>query len=247
MKVESLKFEKWISGLTTAGLNQIISYKVYINEVCITANLPDIDFEDDLLQIDVCTECFYIGCASGGYVQVLGDKDIVIWKEPLLNREDDYAKCQYGHSYALKYGTIFWDRELFTTFLKQYNYDEDKIQFSKHISVDQAKDMWRIYGSKCYEPKSIDSYSIQTLERDFLAFYSDEMEDEECKNLFKKSMMDWNLAKEVNLVSIPGASQKVAVIFDFTQKFREWDFAHIVGEKLLYPVGDGFAFELKIQ
>lgn len=246
MKVENLKFEKWISGLTTAGVDLITSYKVYINDICITSNLPQIDFEDDLLQIDVCTECFYIGCASGGYVQVLKDKDVIIWKEPLLHTNDDYERCQYGHSYGLKYGTIFWDRGLFTTFLKHYNYDESKILFPERISVDQAKDMWRIYGSKCFEPKSIDSYSIDTLERNFLAFYSEGIEDKECINLFKKAKMDWDLAKEVNLVRLQEESQKVVAIFDFTQEFREWDFIHIDGEKILYPVGDGFAFELKL-
>lgn len=245
MKVKYLKFEKWISGLTTAEINHMTSYKVYINDICITSNLPELDFEDNLLQIDVCTECFYIGCASGGYVQVLKDKDIIVWKEPLLNTNGDYERSQYTHSYGLKYGTIFWDKELFNTFLKQYNYDESNILFAGNISIDQARDMWRIYGSKCFEPKSIDSYPIDTLERNVLTLYSEGLEDEGCNNLFRKAKTDWNMAKEVSLVRLPEKSQKVIVIFDFEQEFREWDFIHLIGEKILYPIGDGFAFELK--
>lgn len=245
MKVENLKFEKWISGLTTAEIDHMTSYKVYINDICITSNLPAIDFEDDLLQIDVCTECFYIGCASGGYVQVLKDKDIIIWKEPLLNTNDDYERCQYTHSYGLKYGTIFWDRQLFNTFLKHYNYNESDILFTENISVDQAKDMWRIYGSKCLEPKSIDSYPIDAIERCFLTLYSEGLEDERCIDLFNKAKMNWDMAKEVKLVNLPEKSQKVIAIFDFEQDFREWDFIYLNGQQVLYPVGDNFAFELK--
>lgn len=248
MKVENFKIEKWISGLTTAELSGIVSYKLYINDICITENLPEIEFEDALLQIDVCTECFYVGCSSGGYVQVLIDNDIVIWKEPLLANADAYEECQYGCSYGLKYGTIFWSKELFKNLLNCYNIqlDFDNEPFNDKISVKQAKDLWRIYGSKCLQPKSIGSYSIGKLEENFLAYYSDKIDDEECFELFKRAKKDWNKARKANLVYIPENAEKVTVIFDVIDGYREWDFIYKVGERVLYPVGDNFMIELEV-
>lgn len=236
-----------VKSISSARFKDFKTYELIINGISITSNLPCLEVEEGLIQIDVCDECFTVGCASGGYVQAFLIDKLVIWKEPLVQDKDPYKVNQYRGSYGLKFGTIYWSIEKYKEFLDIYDVSmkNEDIFAADFLDINQARDLWRIYGSKCYMPNSLDSLSIEWLEEQFLSMYSEEKNNDECLTLYKGLKAKWDKGKKVTIVNLADDVIKVTVIFDVVQGYREWDFISYKGDKLYFPIGDGFALEIQ--
>jgi hypothetical protein len=115
MLVENFQVKTIITTRHKYNTKQLI-----INGNVITNNFPDYELEGDFLQIDVCDECMTIGCASGGYVQVLHVSNLVLWKAPLTDGMDKFHTCQYTSSYHMLFGTIFWPTNKYECLLNYF-------------------------------------------------------------------------------------------------------------------------------
>jgi hypothetical protein len=241
MKVES--FELRSIPINTQSI-QDISYKLIINGLEIPSNLPSVEYEDDLLQIDVCEECLTIGCSSMGYVQVITANEIVIWKEPLFDDKNEHAI--YQNAFALSEGTFFWPLNIYQQLMKLYNiqFNPVKFELSSGDLKKHGYDMWRIYGSKKFESETNDSLEINFLEEYFLTFEADNHTDEECWEIYKNAKRNWNISSSARLIQIPEGAKKISVIFDKVTSFTEWDILYFTNEFIYYPIGDGFAIKL---
>lgn len=205
------------------------------------------ELEDNMLQIDVCEECFTSGCASGGYVEIINCDHFVIWKEPCTYYLDDYWKSHYTPAYGLKQGTIFWPKDLYSHYLNAFGSSlaeyKDIVQ-SDIIDVLQAKDLWRIYGSRCLHSTTIDSYELERLEEQFDFMYSEEFDHNGCHDFYIRAKEKWAKSHSAKIVSYPTDYNKIIVAFRTIKGYKEWDAIVYVGEKLYFPVGDCFAVEL---
>jgi len=145
----------------------------------------------------------------------------------------------------LKYGTIYWPRNLYTEFLKSFpeRWSDREIP-DFHLDNAQALDLWRIYGSKKMVSNSIHSYEFGRLEDNFLTMYSDDgKSDEDCLQLYKNSKLVLNKLDQVTIIEIPPDAIKYTVMFDYTD-YGEWDFVYVKDSKHYYPVGDGLGIEV---
>ncbi|MDT8901590.1 hypothetical protein [Anaeroselena agilis] len=233
MKVENLELISWTSGLTSAGLNSIQSYKLYLNGKLASRNIPYVEFENELLQIDVCEECFTVGCSSGGYVQILKSGDTVIWKQPLVTAR---SRLITG-AYILNYGSIYWPAERFYSFLEVFRCNEKKL--SEGITPMQGIDLWAIHGNKSMKTGVGLNYPLERLEENFLVVYSDVFSNEESFDVYKRARKRLGSYKQCNLIEIPHKAININVMFDI-DGCGIWDCLYIMDEEIVYSIGDGY-------
>ena len=128
----------WTSGQTSAGLNAIQSQKLLLNGLLFATNIPTIFTIENLIQIEICSECFEPGCSSGGYVQVFDENELIIWKEPL----NEISNIREEPAQELRHGTVFWERELYRSFMKETTKNNNF--HSEKLSTKQAIDLCRL-------------------------------------------------------------------------------------------------------
>jgi hypothetical protein len=245
MKVERFELKSWISKHTSADMENISSCRLLLNGVLMSDNLPLIEMNKNFLQIDVCEECFHVGCSSQGYVQVFVEGDWIIWKEILYEDFIEERRYDFMSAFSLKYGTIFWPRPLYIELLHSFPERwSDRHLPTVPLNGRQVVDLWRIYGSKMMMPESIDSYSLPRLEENFLTMYSDDgKSEEECRELFKRMKANLHTIEKISMVELPQDTIKYTVMFDYNGH-GEWDFLHVAGDKRFCPIGDGLALEI---
>ena len=90
----------------------------FINNIKISNNFCEYELENDMLQIDICDECFSVGCSLNDYVQEIVCDKFIIWKEPLIAKEPykDFVSASAG----LEQGTIIWPKNLYLDLLRKF-------------------------------------------------------------------------------------------------------------------------------
>ncbi|MDQ0194595.1 hypothetical protein [Paenibacillus wynnii] len=237
MKVNSFELMSWISGKTSAGLSAIQSQKLFLNGVLFSSNIPSVYTIGNLIQIEICSECFEPECSSSGYVQVFGEDELIIWKEP-LNEISDIREDPVNE---LIHGTVFWEKELFYSFMNEVM-NNNSVHIER-LSIKQAIDLWRLNAlSSISFPRY---YDFDRLEEDIMGFYSSELSSEETKHLYFKSKN--NLLKlisninSIRIVTIDENAIKLIAMIE-TDPYKEWNCLYINDDKIIYPIGDNYGF-----
>jgi hypothetical protein len=115
--------------------------ELFINGIRFSSNIPYIDIWDNYIQIEACSHCNSMGCNDKGFVEVILEDKIIIWKEPTNNNSDKQSSLFDGVK-AFNNGSLIWDIESYKTFLLSFG--ENIENQDKHLAtVDQAYDLWR--------------------------------------------------------------------------------------------------------
>jgi len=199
-----------------------------------------------MLQLDnFCDHCFSVGCGGGGYVQILKFDDFILWKEPIICNSNDEGL--YFSAQGLRCGTIFWPQDLYFQFLKKfgsrYDYydDYEKIFKNYELPVSQAKDLWRINGSRSINSSTIDLYSLEELEEKFDFMYFEDYDYEKCLQLYNTAKKQLDTAQKAQIVILPNNAASLVITFQILGKYLEWSTLSYVNNQFYYPVGDNFA------
>lgn len=241
MIVSSYELIPWYSGLTSAGLNQFASKSLLLNGIRISRNLPTIESCDNLIQVDVCDECFQPGCSSEGFVQVFGLDHFVIWKEPYIENDESRTGAIYG----LKDGSIYWDASLYASFLAQFDHAANQHHIAD-LTSRQAFDLWRIHGAKTIFPQHTSVYySLERLEEEVIGFYSSEVSGERSKEIYFMAKLALQTAgkRELTLHERPAAAVAIIAMSD-SNAYMEWECIYFDNGTYYYPVGDQLVVRL---
>ncbi|MGO4549340.1 hypothetical protein AB4Z29_31640 [Paenibacillus sp. 2TAB23] len=240
MRVSTYELISSSSGLTAAGLDQIASRSLLLNGIRISGNLPSIEIRENLIQLDVCEECFQPGCSSEGFVQVFKLANWVIWKLPYI--ETDEART--GAASGLKDGSIYWEASLYASFLAEFNHTAN--QHAAGLTSRQAFDLWRIHAVKTIFPQHISAYySLEQLEEEVIGFYSSELSGEQSKEIYFMAKHELHTGgnRELSLLERPDAS--VAIIaMSYSNAYKEWECIYYDNGTYYYPVGDQLVVRL---
>jgi hypothetical protein len=245
MKVKNFKLEEWVSGKTSANLENISSYKLYINNILFSANLPCLESgEDQLLQVEVCDQCFIPGCNLGGYVQILAVQNQIIWKAPLSVEGDESSTRQYLPAGMLKYGTVFWPAETYLKFIATFDQSTNSLKLlKKDISYGQAYDLWRLHASNSICPGRNCNLSIIQIKEKVVTIHSENHNLSNSWEIYKTATNQWESTKIFSWTSIPLAAEKITLYFD-VKDFTQWDSIFFDEKKFYFPIGDGYAWEV---
>ncbi|NOU92128.1 hypothetical protein GC093_02610 [Paenibacillus sp. LMG 31456] len=215
------------------------TYQLIINNELIANRFLEVDLKGTFMQLDVCEMCDSQGCSDMGYIEILEEANTIIWKEP-LNTHIDVEYWQYQAASGLRVGTIFWSIEDFKNLCNITNNSwERNVVSHKGISVEDAYDLWRIYGSKCFMPNYHYSYQLDIIEDNILGMYAIDFSEDECTELYKSLKNKWNTYSKVELLRVSNDMRKVTFMFD-TPIYREWDFIYYVEGKFFYAIGDDY-------
>jgi hypothetical protein len=240
MRVKTYKLIPWISGLTSAGLNNFPSNKLILNGVCISENVPDVLSCDNLIQIDICGECFMPGCTSSGYVQVFEKENIVIWKEP-YNKQFEISE---EPARGLNAGTIYWDSAMYAKFLSKLGLTDAHKTLG--LPIDQAFDLWRINAVKTMFPLAASSlFSIERIEENVMGFYSIDFTSEQSKDIYlsaKRSLLTTE-SSNISITELTDSAVKIVAMLDISP-YKEWDCVYYENGVELFPIGDNLAIRL---
>ncbi|WP_364145557.1 hypothetical protein [Paenibacillus sp. LPE1-1-1.1] len=240
MRVETFEVIPWRSAHTSAGLNGIPSNKLMLNGNCVSENLPFIVDSKELIQIDICGECFNSGCTDTGYVQVFEKDDIVIWKEPYSEGYDISVEAAGG----LNASTIYWNSAGYAAFLAALGWtDEHK---TLGLPVGQVIDLWRINAAKTILPLSSSGFiSFERMEEEIMGFYSIDFDAEQSKEMFlsaKKRLLTSEDSK-LSIIELKETALKIVAMLD-TNPYKEWNCIYYENGRELYPIGDNLAVRL---
>lgn len=240
MRVTTYELIPWISGLTSAGLNNFPSNKLILNGVCISEKVPDVISCENLIQIDICGECFMPGCTSSGYVQVFEKENIVIWKEPY----NKHFEISEEPARGLNAGTIYWDSAMYATFLAKLGLTDAHKTLS--LPIDQVFDLWRINAVKTMFPLAASSFfSIDRIEEYVMGFYSIDFTAEQSKDIYlsAKRRLLTTESSNISLTELTESAVKIVAMLD-TNPFKEWACVYYENGVELFPVGDNLAIRL---
>lgn len=240
MRVKTYELIPWISGLTTAGLNNVPCNKLMLNDVCISENVPNELSFDNIIQIDICLQCFIPGCSSSGYVQVFEKENIVIWKEPYNKKNEISDESASG----LNAGTIYWDSVVYAKFLSQLGLTDAHKTLG--IPIDQVFDLWRINAVNTMFPFASSSFfSIEKIEENIMGFYSIDFTADQSKDIYlsaKRSLLTTE-SSNVTITELSESAVKIVAMLD-TSPYKEWDCVYYDNGVVLFPIGDNFAIRL---
>ncbi|MDQ8736593.1 hypothetical protein [Paenibacillus sp. LHD-38] len=238
MRVETCGLVPWNSGHTSAGLNNIPSNKLIVNGVCISENLPDAIGSDNLIQIDICGECFTRGCTDDGYVQVFEIDGIVIWKKP-------YQKgYEISSASGLNAGTIYWNSAMYASFLTRLGWTDDHKSIG--LPIDQVIDLWRINAVKTIFPlASSRVIGFERMEEEIMGFYSTDWTAEQSKEIYLSAKERLLTAESSNLsiIELSETAVKIVAMLD-TNPYQEWNCIYYENGVELFPIGDNLAVRL---
>lgn len=240
MRVETFDLIPWRSAHTSAGLNGIPGNKLMLNDICVSENLPFTVDSKELIQIDICGECFSSGCTDEGYVQVFEKDDIVIWKEPYSEVND----ISVGAASGLKAGTIYWNSAGYAAFLAALGWtDEHK---TLGLLVGQVIDLWRINAAKTILPLSSSEFiSFERMEEEIMGFYSIDFDAEQSKEMYLSAKKRLLASEDSNLsiIELKETVVKIVAMLD-TNPYKEWNCIYYENGRELFPIGDNLAVRL---
>ncbi|WP_419875106.1 hypothetical protein [Candidatus Pristimantibacillus sp. PTI5] len=241
MRVKIFELIPWRSALTSAGLNGIRSNKLKLNGIFVSENLPFTLDSKELIQIDICGECFSSGCTDAGYVQVFEKDDIVVWKEPHSNGYDISVEAAGG----LKAGTIYWNSAGYAAFLATLGWTDDHKTLG--LPVGQVIDLWRINAAKTILPLSSSGIiSFERMEEEIMGFYSVDFDAEQSKEMYfsaKKRLLNAEEDSNLTIIELKETAVKIVAMLD-TNPYKEWNCIYYENGRELFPIGDNLAVRL---
>lgn len=101
---DSPEFVAWRPDFSSSGQTNPQWTKLICDDVQLCNSIEWTEWLDELsVQVEVCEQCGYTGCASGGYVRVSRLAYHLIWTPPRLEHPDDaWEKEQYTPSSSLR-------------------------------------------------------------------------------------------------------------------------------------------------
>ncbi len=97
----SPQIQTWTPSFRDSGLANPIWHRLRLDGVDLCNSLESVDWRASPTQVELCDHCGSPGCASGGYVQVSRIGDLILWPDPQVPGDDDFARAQYAKAWPL--------------------------------------------------------------------------------------------------------------------------------------------------
>lgn len=205
----------------------------------------DLDAEfERLIQIDVCSHCYYPGCSDNGFIEVLHFNNYVVWKEPLSSRYTSSHREFQAHS-KFDQGTVFWTRAKyieFTSLISQMNRSITNCFGSKPASIDLLE-MWRLEAAKIYSPEGISHYSINQIYENRIGLYHENLSEDQCNHIFNQAINIINSKTTYEIIEANHLMKPIVMMFD-TPIYKEWNSLYILNDEVLFSIGEGLVARL---
>lgn len=110
------EFVSWEPDLSSSGGGSPTWTKMVCDGVELCNSMELISWERNPVQVYLCEQCGYEGCAEGGYVHIVRLGDFVLWSMPQIDASDDWEVSHYRALRALHdrgavlIGVDTWDR-----------------------------------------------------------------------------------------------------------------------------------------
>ncbi|MCR8842641.1 hypothetical protein NQ117_03015 [Paenibacillus sp. SC116] len=218
------------------------TFQLRLNEAVIAEYFYDLESNfDSLIQVDVCSHCYYPGCSDYGFVEVIDFDGYVVWKEPMNSK---YVECnrEFFPPAPLHSGSIVWSKSRYEELISKLNLIErntTNCRGSKATFTD-VLDLWRAEGSKLYSPfHPRCDYELGEIYQERMGLYHEHLIEEKCEHLFSKAMQgaDLNIFEIVEVT----ASMKPIVMMFNVPSYKEWKCLYIENDEVLYSIGNGLA------
>jgi hypothetical protein len=197
-----------------------------------------------LMQIDVCSHCYYPGCSDNGFIEVFDFNNYIVWKEPLSSKYASSHREFQSHSNFIQ-GIVFWTRAKyieFTSLIKQMNRSIINCFGSKPTLID-LMDMWRLEASKIYSPEGVSKYSIKQIYENRIGLYNEDLSEEQCNRIFNQAINIINSETTYEIIEINHLMKPIVMMFD-TPIYKEWKSLYILNDEVLYSIGEGLVVRL---
>ncbi|WNR43661.1 hypothetical protein [Paenibacillus roseipurpureus] len=193
---------------------------------------------DSLIQLDVCSHCYYPGCSDYGYLEVIDLDTHIAWKEPMKSKYS-FSNRDFEPVQSLINGTIVWAKPKYNEFVSVLNQmNRSTIRcFGTRVEGIDILEIWRIEGSRLYSPGGFYTYDLDQIYQNRIGIYSEDLSEEQCEQIFNdnRSLTKFN---KIEIIEISNLMKPIVMMFD-VPIYKEWRCLYLLNEEVLFSIGEG--------
>ncbi|MBB3151698.1 hypothetical protein FHS16_001744 [Paenibacillus endophyticus] len=220
------------------------TYFLRVNKNIIADYFYNLEAEfGSLIQIDVCSHCYYPGCSDFGFIEVIDFNKYIIWKEPLSSKYVS-SNREFQSNLRFNQGTIFWTRAKyieFITLMKQMNRNTNDCFGAKPTVID-LYELWRLEGSKIYSSEGAPTYTLDYIYENRIGMYNEVLSENQCELILKQAMKAIN-SENFEIFEINFLMKPIVMIFDIPI-YKEWKCLYMMNDEVFYSIGEGLVVRI---
>lgn len=217
------------------------TYFLKLNGDIVANYFYDLNSEfDSLIQVDVCSHCFYPGCSDHGFIEVVDFDPFIVWKEP-LNSKYSSSNREFNPIECVSVGTIVWPKSKYNEFVSEITHlnRSTSNSFGLRAKAIDLFDVWRIEGSQVYSPGGFKKYEVEEIYQNRIGLYSMDLSEHDCEIVFYEAANIFdNKMSEIEIIEVNDEMKPIIMIFD-RPEYKEWKCLYLLNQEVLYSFSKG--------